>query len=44
LICDEKLRQKIGQDATGTVAQLLGKFERSSHAKQVIEWMIRTGI
>jgi len=44
LICDEKLREKIGKGATETMVRLFGKFETSSHAKQVIEWMERTGI
>jgi len=44
LICDEKLRKKIGKGANETMARLLGKFETSSHAKQVIECMKRTEI
>jgi len=43
LICDEKLREKIGRGATNTMIRLFGEFETSSHGKQVIEWMKKTG-
>ena len=42
LICDEKLREKIGKGATDTILQLFNEFERNSHAKQVIQWMQKT--
>ena len=44
LISDDKLREKIGKGATETMVRLFEKFERSSHAKQVIKLMERTGI
>ncbi len=38
LIKDEELRQRIGRGAIETMATLFKGFDKSSHAKQVIEW------